>query len=201
MTNPANHTENRKAFFDRLEPVLSPTELLDVEVAYELAKHSHRAQFRKECDGAGQPLRYFEHPRRVALIAIDEVGLLDRNLIISCLMHDALEDTNVSAAMLEHLFGKEVCKTVKLVSKCPKEGYYDRLRSYGTELAVMVKMLDRMDNLRSMGDCSEEFKARQIRETCDVIIPLAYHHGFKSPKFDDARTRFLVQYEKSSGQR
>ena len=74
-------TETRESFFQRLDPYFPPSVLRDVQVAYTLAKFGHRAQTRKELDTEGHPLRYFEHVRRVALILIDEVHIVQREMV------------------------------------------------------------------------------------------------------------------------
>ena len=171
--NPETHLENRDSFFNRLSPILAPSDLLLIEVAYALSKHAHRWQERKELDAVGRPIRYFEHLRSTALVAIDELGIHDPHTIISCLMHDSLEDTrDISDRMLEHLFGKEVSVTVKLLTKDPKEGYYERLVKHGNPKVWIVKGCDRLSNLRTLKDCPEEFKAKQYAETRRVIYPL-----------------------------
>ena len=147
--------------------------MLNVEVAYALAKHAHRAQTRKELDDEGRPLRYFEHLRGTALIAIEELDLVEPEIIISALMHDALEDTrDISAPMLEHLFGAEVAKIVLLLTKDPKEGYYERLLHWGTEKVWLVKGCDRLQNLRHLKDTTPAFQAKQLAETRKVIYPM-----------------------------
>lgn len=165
--------ENREAFFSRLRPLLAPSELLNVEVAYALAKHAHRWQERKEMDSEGRPVRYFEHLRSTALILIDEVGIHSPDLIIACLMHDSIEDTHdISDRMLEHLFGMKVAKTVKLLTKDPKEGYYERLAHHGNVETWIVKGCDRLSNLRTLKGCEPAFQLKQYTETVKVILPL-----------------------------
>lgn len=111
-------TENRETFFARLEPFTPPSDLLKIQVAYMMAKYGHRAQVRQELDGNGDHVRYFEHLRRTALILVDEAEVRDPNLICATLLHDALEDTrDVTAEIIESLFGHRVCQIVKLVSK------------------------------------------------------------------------------------
>lgn len=165
--------ENKELFLARLRPILAPSELLKVELAYILVKSGHRGQFRKQVDGLGNKVRYFEHPRRVALILIDELKIYDIDLIITCLGHDTLEDTYLSAEMLEHCFGPMVVRNIRLLSKVPKEGYYERFMKFGTWQAILVKLCDRLDNLRDMEGCDPEFIQRQLDDTCANIYPLA----------------------------
>lgn len=165
--------ENRESFFARINPFMAPSDLLKVEFAYMMAKFGHRFQFRKEMDKDGNPLRYFDHPRRVAIIIIDEVHIREPEMICSALLHDCLEDTkDISAQMIEQLFGKEVVRNVKLLSKLPKEGYYERLQNFGDWKVWALKCADRLDNLRSLQQTSKEFQDRQLKETREVIYPM-----------------------------
>src|SRR5208282_5301326 len=115
--------ENKESFQYRIQPYFSPSDQLDVKLAYSLAKFGHRAQVRKELVD-NKPTRYFEHVRRVALILVDEMKIMDRDMIIAALLHDSVEDTvDLTPELLEHCFGNEVITIVKLLSKVPKEGY------------------------------------------------------------------------------
>lgn len=167
--------ENRESFFKRLRPILAPSDLLKVEVAYALAKHAHRHQERKELDASGHPIRYFEHLRGTALIAIDELGVCDPDIIIACLMHDAIEDTtDIHPAMLEHLFGAHVAKMVLLLTKTDEneDGYFLRLDNCDDLATILVKGCDRLHNLRSMKDCSPAFIWEQVEETETKVMRL-----------------------------
>lgn len=167
-----NGKENRSKFFGRLVS-LSRADRMRVELAYTLAKFSHRSQVRKELDESGQPMRYFEHPRRVALILIDELHVIDPDLIIAALLHDGIEDTrDLTHDMIEFHFGNEVARIVALLSKCPKEGYIERLKAFADSKVLLVKACDRLDNLRSMSNASAEFVAKQVNETVQVYYPL-----------------------------
>ena len=76
--------ENYETFFARVRPILSPDDLLDLDMAYNLAKFAHRWQFRKEPDPAtGKRVRYFEHLRGVALILMDEVRCMEPQMIMA----------------------------------------------------------------------------------------------------------------------
>src|SRR5258708_4716238 len=118
-------SENHKTFFDRLV-FLPEADRLYVELAYALCKYWFRSKYRKEVDAEGHKVRYFEHLRRVVLILVDELHLADPVLIIALLCHDSIEDTEEAdhaAAQIEKRFGKYVIWLVKMLSKCPKEGY------------------------------------------------------------------------------
>lgn len=159
-------TENRKSFFSRIAPLFPPKTVWDIELAYTLSKYGHRAQTRKETDENGRPMRYFEHPRRVALILIDEARCARPEMVIAALLHDILEDTkDVTPEMLEHWFSSDVAMLVRMLSKVPKEGYIDRLLAFGDWRTLFIKACDRLDNLRSLSCGSEEFQRKQVAET------------------------------------
>lgn len=165
--------ENRETFFARLTPFMPPSELRMVEIAYMMAKYGHRAQVRKDLDLTGTPIRYFEHVRGVALILIDELGIRDWRQIVVALLHDTLEDTkDITPEIIEHVFDATVCQRVKILSKVPKEGYLERLKTYGDPHIFIVKGADRLHNLRSMKDCTPEFIAKQVEETQMHIQPI-----------------------------
>lgn len=168
--------ENRTSFFSRLEPYHAPSTLLDIHLAYTLAKFSHRAQVRKEIDDEGNAVRYFEHVRRVTLVLIDEARIVDPTMIIASLLHDGIEDTrDLTPAMIEHCFGSDVVKIVKILSKVPKEGYLDRFYTSGDWRPFMIKACDRLDNLRSLSQASPEFQDKQLKETQEKYVPLFDH--------------------------
>lgn len=166
--------ENKESFRSRIKPYFSPANQLDIQLAYTLAKFGHRAQLRKELTD-GKPTRYFEHVRRVALILMDDMKIFDKNMIISALLHDTLEDTqDVTPELLEHCFGTEVASCVKLLSKVPKEGYMDRLFNCKNWKVLALKICDRLDNVRSLmvPGTTIDFQKRQIAETKEKYFPL-----------------------------
>lgn len=165
--------ENRESFFKRLEPFLAPSVLLDVQHAYTMAKYGHRAQVRKELDDHGDPVRYFEHVRRVAIILIDEAKIVKPEMVIAGLMHDVVEDApNLPPALIEHCFGTDVCVIIKTMSKVPKEGYLDRFYMCADWRPYVIKGCDRLDNLRSLSAATPAFRLKQIAEIRDKYFPL-----------------------------
>ena len=163
-------SENKASFFNRVEPRLSPADLTRERGAYVLAKYGHRAHSRTETDTDGKALRYFEHVRRVAIILMDELRCYDPNLICTALLHDALEDTDdIDTAIIEQFFGLDVCRRVRLLTKIPKEGYLDRLIITADPQTIIVKICDRVDNLRSLSQSKEAFQKKQLEETSQYI--------------------------------
>lgn len=168
-------TENRETFFARLDPFFAPSVLLDVQLAYTLAKFGHRSQVRKELNDIGDPIRYFEHVRRTALIMVDEARIIRPELVISGLLHDVVEDApNLPPPMLEKCFGHDVVCIVKTVSKVPKLGYLERFNMSTDWRPFFVKACDRLDNLRSMSapTVTREFRQKQVKETQEHYLPL-----------------------------
>lgn len=172
---PDQAKENKETFFQRLEPFFAPSVMLDIRLAYILAKHGHRDQFRKEVDPAGAKVRYFEHVRRVALVLFDEARCSRPEMLIAALLHDGIEDTrDLTADQIENCFGTDVVTIVKTLSKTPKEGYLERFKMCKDWRPYVIKACDRLDNLRSLDkpEIDAEFRERQIKETEEHYIPL-----------------------------
>lgn len=185
--------ENYESFCRRLRPILSHRDLMFVEVAYVLAKHGHRAQFRKgEIDpDTGKPVRYFEHPRRVTLILIDVLHCVEPTVLQAALLHDGVEDTRLlRPAFIETVFGQRVASIVKMLSKVPKRGYLARLIAYGDWRVLLIKCCDRLDNMRTIDRSPDWFKRKQATETrekyyevLDLMVrkvPARYKEGARS---------------------
>lgn len=166
-------TENRESFFKRLEPFFAPSDLRNVQLAYTLAKFSHRSQLRKEAWDDGTPVRYFEHVRRVTITLVDEVKIVRPDMVIASLLHDGIEDTrDLTPDMIEHCFGKDVTQIVKVLSKVPKEGYLERFLMCNDWRPYVIKACDRLDNLRSLSQTDKAFQTRQVIETREKYYPL-----------------------------
>ncbi len=170
-----SNVENKETFYNRIRPFLAGSDEQEIRLAYYLAKYGHRAQVRKELNVEGKPMRYFEHPRRVALIVMDELKMIRKDMIIPALLHDALEDTeDLTPELLEHCFGSDITSTIKVLSKVPKEGYFDRLMICTDWRPLAIKACDRLDNLRSLmvPGTIKEFQKKQIAETKDKYYEL-----------------------------
>ncbi len=193
MTAPDYSKENKASFFARLEGQVLPSQLVKIKTAYMIAKHAHRAQMRKELGWDGKNLRYFEHVRRVALIVLDN----DHPLypawrwedVCAALLHDTIEDTrDVTAEILEELFGPQVCKLVMIMTKWPgKKDWYLRQVQGGGERGVYLKMCDRLDNLRSLRkvEVGEEFQEKQRKETREIWMPGPFSMFRHTPMWEE----------------
>ncbi|MCH0540928.1 bifunctional (p)ppGpp synthetase/guanosine-3',5'-bis(diphosphate) 3'-pyrophosphohydrolase [Streptomyces sp. MUM 203J] len=152
--------------------------------AYELAESSHRGQFRK----SGEP--YITHPLAVTLI-LAELGAETTTLTAS-LLHDTVEDTDVTLDQVRELFGDEVAYLVDGVTKLEKvdygaaaepETFRKMLLATGNDVRVMsIKLADRLHNMRTLGVMRPEKQARIAKVTRDVLIPLAERLGVQALK-------------------
>ncbi|WP_327737779.1 HD domain-containing protein [Streptomyces nojiriensis] len=152
--------------------------------AYLLAETSHRGQMRK----SGEP--YITHPLAVTLI-LAELGAETTTLTAS-LLHDTVEDTDVTLEQVRAEFGDEVCFIVDGVTKVEKidygaaaepETFRKMLVATGNDVRVMsIKLADRLHNMRTLGVMRPEKQARIAKVTRDVLIPLAERLGVQALK-------------------
>ncbi|MET7799473.1 RelA/SpoT family protein [Streptomyces decoyicus] len=152
--------------------------------AYLLAESSHRGQQRK----SGEP--YITHPLAVTLI-LAELGAETTTLTAS-LLHDTVEDTEVTLDQVLDRFGAEVCYLVDGVTKLEKvdygaaaepETFRKMLVATGNDVRVMsIKLADRLHNMRTLGVMRPEKQARIAKVTRDVLIPLAERLGVQALK-------------------
>lgn len=172
---------NRDRFFEILgDRTVNGREL--VQRAYWLSKNVHRVQMRDSGE------RYFEHPRRVALI-LAEQGLVDPDIMVTALLHDVLEDTFTPSDVLLCLFGCEAYRRLEILSKQmpaedratgqvigwakkDTEDYYLGLRS-ACKTVRLVKCADRLDNLRTCHVWPQERVCSYVKETERLVMPLA----------------------------
>ncbi|MBQ0852993.1 RelA/SpoT family protein [Streptomyces sp. NPDC057620] len=152
--------------------------------AYVLAESSHRGQMRK----SGEP--YITHPLAVTLI-LAELGAETTTLTAS-LLHDTVEDTEVTLDQVRAEFGEEVRYLVDGVTKLEKvdygaaaepETFRKMLVATGSDVRVMsIKLADRLHNMRTLGVMRPEKQERIAKVTSDVLIPLAERLGVQALK-------------------
>ncbi len=158
----------REIFLNKLWPFVLEREIGLIETAYIFSKYGHRGQRRDQGE------RYFEHPRSVAEIIIDELGIKDNwEIIATALLHDMLEDSYLlNEERIVINFGREVALWVKMLTKKPKDGYISRLMNFAPWQVLVVKLADRLHNLRTLGDCTQQKQVKQIIETREDYFPL-----------------------------
>jgi (p)ppGpp synthase/HD superfamily hydrolase len=175
-------------FFIPLAIHLSPKWLERVQFAYFLSKFGHALRTRE--DGS----RYFDHPKSVGWIGINELGCLDPRFIIIALLHDIGEETYLLSPYRVSLnFGEDIALDVSAITKLPKgkettEEYLGRIIARGP-CTILAKLCDRLHNLRTLEACSEEKQRDQIEETrsyhLPLLIPALRSHGDKWTEYAD----------------
>lgn len=173
----------REVYFDLLRPYFLEIDLETIKAAYAFSKYGHAKQIR---EGGG---RYFDHPKSVSIIIFNEWRVLDSGIIAVALLHDVQEDSFIlSETRMIVNFGEQLTFTVKLLTKDPnnKKIYYPRLKQSGDWRAVLVKIADRIHNMRTLGARPRHKQLEQVEETrgnffelCDIlekIIPSKYDY-------------------------
>ena len=174
--------ENYKSFMARMEIFFTHINCVMIGLLYRLMKNEFRAFKRKsEFNPDGSQVRYFEHLRRVVLILMDEAGLINLTAVLVALAHDAVEDTRVTLEEITVLCGAEVSKRVALCSKVPEQGFMRRLELHGDWIVLAVKVADRIDNLRTLGN-KRAFRQKQILETTAKYPHLANLMVLRAPE-------------------
>jgi GTP pyrophosphokinase len=192
-----------------ISPVLEPLVAVHREVypkadltllqrAYEVAEQRHATQLRH----SGDP--YITHPLAVANI-LAELGM-DTTTLVAALLHDTVEDTGYSLEALSQDFGDEVGHLVDGVTKLDRvvlgsaaEG--ETIRKMITAMArdprvLVIKVADRLHNMRTMRFLPPEKQARKARETLEVIAPLAHRLGMATVKWELEDLSFAILHPK-----
>jgi GTP pyrophosphokinase len=154
--------------------------------AYEVAAAAHQGQVRK----SGEP--YVQHPLAVASIVASQG--LDDGSIVAALLHDAVEDTGVTLADIERDFGPDVAAVVDGVTKLDRVRFESKeeqqaatmrkmLVAMAKDLRVLIiKLADRLHNMRTLAAMPAWKQERTARETLDVYAPLAHRLGMQEVK-------------------
>ncbi|MEC9034076.1 MAG: HD domain-containing protein, partial [Actinomycetota bacterium] len=157
-----------------------------IEKAYQLALKAHEGQTRK----SGEP--YIHHPLAVATIVAKQG--LDDVTIAAALLHDAVEDTKIEISHLEEEFGSEVALIVDGVTKLDRLNFDSKeeqqaasmrkmLVALAKDLRVLIiKLADRLHNMRTLAALPEFKQERTARETLDIYAPLAHRLGMEEVK-------------------
>ncbi len=188
------------ALEDLVESVQSYHPDADVELirrAYHYGEWAHRAQIRK----SGEP--YFTHPARVAGVIADLK--LDTASVCAGLLHDVVEDTLATVDDVKGDFGSEIATLVDGVTKLSKINFTSRedrqaesFRKMVVAMAkdirvLLIKICDRVDNMRTLDHMKPESQERIARETMDIYAPLANRLGLNVVKseFEDLSFKYL----------
>ncbi|HIY09236.1 MAG TPA: bifunctional (p)ppGpp synthetase/guanosine-3',5'-bis(diphosphate) 3'-pyrophosphohydrolase [Firmicutes bacterium] len=154
--------------------------------AYQLANDAHQGQMR----ASGEP--YITHPIAVAAILV-ELGM-DTDTIVAALLHDVVEDTDYTLEQLEKSYGKEVALLVDGVTKLGRIPFISREEQQAENVrkmllamaqdvrVIIIKLADRLHNMRTISYKSEEKQREKALETMEVYAPLAHRLGIRTIK-------------------
>src|SRR6201988_969399 len=155
-----------------------------VERAFEFSETAHRGQFRK----SGEP--YITHPLAVASILSQ--WRIDAEGLAAALLHDVMEDTAVTRTQLESTFGRPVAEMVDGVSKLDQiefstreeaqaESFRKMLLAMARDVRViLIKLADRLHNMRTLDAMAHAHRRRIARETLDIYAPIANRLGLNA---------------------
>ena len=175
----------------------NPTEEKIIMKAYEYAYNLHNGQVRQ----SGEP--YIMHPLNVAYILADMHA--DKDTICAGLLHDTLEDTNITKEDLAHDFNQNIANLVNGVTKISKMNFSSKhdqnmanTRKIITSITedvriIIIKLADRLHNMRTL-EFKSEFKQKEnALETMEIFVPLAYYIGAYRIKseLEDLSLRYL----------
>jgi (p)ppGpp synthase/HD superfamily hydrolase len=156
---------------EKLKTRLNEPEVGQVRLAYEVASRAHEGQMRDE----GSP--YILHPLRVAVSLVDELDIDSPALVCAALLHDVIEDSPVTREQIAGMFGEEVAEIVWLLTKFDDVSlpdYLAAIEAASDEGATIVKLCDRLDNLRFLAHSPKlEKKRRYVRTTEIFYLPMA----------------------------
>ena len=160
---------------------LKPADVEAIEKAYEVARGAHSGQYR----ASGEP--YITHPLAVAKILAE--WHLDAQALMAALLHDTVEDTRTTKAEISKRFGKAVGELVDGVSKIDRiefatlqhaqaENFRKMLLAMARDVRViLIKLADRLHNMRTLEAVPAEKQERIARETLDIYAPIANRLG------------------------
>ncbi|GAA0747699.1 bifunctional (p)ppGpp synthetase/guanosine-3',5'-bis(diphosphate) 3'-pyrophosphohydrolase [Ideonella azotifigens] len=160
---------------------LGKSDLKKVRDAYKFADQAHLGQFR----ASGQP--YITHPIAVASLVAD--WKLDAQAIMAALMHDAMEDCGITKVELIERFGAPTAELVDGLTKLDKLQFSTRAESDAESFrkmllamsrdvrVILIKLADRLHNMRTMAAMAVNKRARIARETLDIYAPIAHRLG------------------------
>lgn len=179
---------------------LSDQQIEQIHQAYLSALEAHRGQLRQ----TGEP--YITHPVSVACILADM--RMDSHTIMAALLHDVIEDTIVEKPELEKNFGAEVAELVDGVSKLTQIEFISRQEAQAENFrkmvlamardirVIIIKLADRLHNMRTLATLPDEKKYRVSKETLEIFAPIARRLGMRDFSVELEELAFSLHFPK-----
>ncbi len=189
--------EQKIKFINKVQENYNESHAEKIIKAYYYAKTAHAGQKRQSGE------EYFVHPNAVAEILID-MGL-DCDTVVAALLHDVIEDTECTSDDISNNFGPMVLSLVQGVTKLGKLNFKSKLEEQAENLrrmfmamsndirVIIIKLADRLHNMRTLSFKDEEGQKRVAQETLDIYAPIAARLGISSVKgeLEDLCLRYL----------
>ena len=186
-----------KRLINKIEEYNPQGDLEKIEKAYYFAEDSHEGQYRNSGE------KFFIHPVNVAMILADIN--MDINTIVAGLLHDVIEDTDTTYDEVKEKFGEEVANLVDGVTKLKKIKYRTKEERKAENLrkmviamskdirVIIIKLTDRLHNMRTLEYMSEEKKKEKALETLEIYAPIANRLGIFRIKWEleDLSLRYI----------
>ena len=183
---------------EKISDYLDPDQIILIKRAYYFAEQAHDGQIRR----SGEP--YVTHPLAVADVLADMH--MDHQSLMAALLHDVIEDTGVSKDALNKQFGDTVAELVDGVSKLTQikfnskaEAQAENFQKMAMAMAndirvILVKLADRLHNMRTLGVLRPDKRRRIARETLDIFAPIANRLGMNTMRMEFEDLCFQAMY-------
>jgi RelA/SpoT family (p)ppGpp synthetase len=181
-----------------LETYLEPAQVAEVVRAYEFSARAHEGQHRV----SGEP--YIFHPLAVARILAEM--RMDEKSLVAAILHDVIEDTRTPKEQVAKEFGEEVADLVDGVSKLTQVKFENRAEAQAENFrkmilamvrdirVILVKLADRLHNMRTLGVMRADKRRRIARETLDIYAPIALRLGMNNVRLELEELGFQAIY-------
>ncbi len=182
----------------RLSSYLEPDQVLLVKRAYLYAEQAHHGQFRRSGE------EYITHPLAVAnILASMHMG---HQTLMAAMLHDVIEDTSITKKAISNQFGKSVAELVDGVSKLAKIEFESQAEKQAKNFqkmalamakdlrVIVVKLADRLHNMRTLGAMPPEKKRRIAKETLEIYAPIAHRLGMNDLRIEFEDRCFAAMY-------
>ena len=187
-----------RLLLDKLSFYLEAKEVSRVERAYKFAEKCHEGQMRQSGDA------YISHPLAVAHILADM--RMDHESLMAAMLHDVIEDTGVTKGQISRRFGRPVADLVDGVSKLTEIEFESKAHQQAESFqkmtlamsrdirVVLVKLADRLHNMRTLGVLAPAKRRRIARETLDIYAPIAQRLGINDIRLELEDLGFAAMY-------